>query len=240
VLGNLLQNAAKFTPPGGTVVVSVSVENAEVEIRVRDTGVGVEAHQLERMFEPFAQAESTLARTKGGLGLGLALVKGLVEMHGGRVFAKSEGLGHGCEIVVTLPRAMPPAVQEEKARVATGSGSLVLLIEDNVDAAQTLADVLELSGHRVHLAHDGATGIHLARTLKPDVVLCDIGLPDVDGYEVARTLRADGSLRSARLIAVTGYAHYADKQKATEAGFDAHLTKPPDLEKLNALLAEEA
>jgi signal transduction histidine kinase/CheY-like chemotaxis protein len=240
VVGNLLQNAAKFTPPGGRVVVSLSVANPDVEIRVRDTGIGIEAHQLERMFEPFAQVENTLARTNGGLGLGLALVKGLIEMHGGHVSANSEGLGHGCEIVVTLPLAMPPAGAAEKAPVVTAtSGTSVLLIEDNVDAAQSLADILELSGHRVRLAYDGTTGIQMARDQKPEVVLCDIGLPDVNGYEVARTLRADESLRSTRLVAVTGYAQFSDRQKAIDAGFDAHLTKPPDLDKLNKLLAKE-
>jgi signal transduction histidine kinase len=236
VIANLLDNAAKFTPRGGTVFVSVGMANAEVEIRVRDTGVGMEAHQLERAFEPFAQVESTLARTKGGLGLGLAMTKGVVEMHGGRVVARSEGLGFGCEIVVTLPRSEPPAERPEKASIVTAPGSLVLLIEDNVDAAKTLAEILEMSGHRVHLAHDGATGIRLARELKPHAVLCDIGLPDVDGYEVAQMLRADESLRWTKLIALTGYAHSSDKQKAEEAGFDAHLTKPPDLGRLNVLL----
>jgi CheY-like chemotaxis protein len=236
VIANLLDNAAKFTPRGGTVFVSVGMANAEVEIRVRDTGVGMEAHQLERAFEPFAQVENTLARTKGGLGLGLALTKGVVEMHGGRVVARSEGLGFGCEIVVTLPRSEPPAERPQKASIVTAPGSLVLLIEDNVDAAKTLAEILEISGHRVHLAHDGATGIRLARELKPHAVLCDIGLPDVNGYEVAQTLRADESLRSTKLIALTGYAEFSDKQRAKEAGFDAHLTKPPDLGRLNALL----
>jgi two-component system CheB/CheR fusion protein len=238
VLGNLLQNSAKFTPPGGTVVVSVGVVDAEVEIRVRDTGIGLEPQQLERMFEPFAQVDNTLARTKGGLGLGLALVKGLVELQGGRVIAKSEGLGHGCEMVVTLPRAATPADRPELVRRATGTaGKLVLIIEDNVDAAQTLGDILELRGHRVLLANDGATGIKMARELKPNVVLCDIGLPDVDGYEVARSLRADDSLRSTAFVAVTGYAQFADRQKAMDAGFDTHLTKPPDLDKLDELLA---
>lgn len=236
VLANLLDNAAKFTPPRGGVVVSVGIASAEVEIRVRDSGIGMEADQLERAFEPFAQAENTLARTKGGLGLGLALAKGLVEMHGGRVLARSEGLGFGSEIVVTLPRSEPPAKEVEKAAVVAAPGSLVLLIEDNVDAAKTLGEILEMGGHRVHLAHDGATGIRLARELKPDAVLCDIGLPDVNGYEVAQALRADESLRSTKLIAVTGYAHFSDKEKAKDAGFDAHLTKPPDIGLLNALL----
>jgi two-component system CheB/CheR fusion protein len=151
-------------------------------------------------------------------------------MHGGHVSANSEGLGYGCEIVVALPLAGPPASVADQAPVVTDtSGALVLLIEDNVDAAQSLAEILELSGHRVRLAYDGTTGIRMAVELKPEVVLCDIGLPDVNGYEVARTLRADQLLRSTRLIAVTGYAQYSDKQKAAEAGFDAHLTKPPDL-----------
>jgi signal transduction histidine kinase/CheY-like chemotaxis protein len=241
VIGNLLQNAAKFTPPGGRVVVSLRVANPDIEIRVRDTGIGMEARDLERVFEPFAQVENTLARTRGGLGLGLALVKGVVTMHGGRVSAMSDGLGHGCEIVVAVPLALPPASAGEKPSVVTATpGTLVLLIEDNVDVAQSLADILELSGRRVRLAYDGTTGIQMARELQPDVVLCDIGLPDVNGYEVARTLRADESLRSMRLIAVTGYAQYADKQKAIDAGFDAHLTKPPDLDILNKLLAEAA
>lgn len=219
---------------------SLSLATPDVEIRVRDTGIGMEAHQLDRMFEPFAQAENTLARTHGGLGLGLALVKGLVEMHGGRVSAQSQGLGLGCEIVVTLPLAVAPADAPEKAPVVTGeSGASVLLIEDNVDAAQSLADILQLNGHRVRVAYDGTTGIEMALELRPDVVLCDIGLPDLNGYEVARRLRADQSLRSAKLIAVTGYAQYADKKKAMDAGFDAHLTKPPDLDELKKLLANE-
>lgn len=241
VLGNLLQNAAKFTPPGGRVVVSLSVANPDVEIRVRDTGIGLEARDLERVFEPFVQVENTLARTHGGLGLGLALVKGVVAMHSGRVWAMSDGLGHGCEIIVALPLVLPPASEsEERSVVTTTPATFILLIEDNVDAARTLADLLELSGHRVSLAYDGATGIQMALELKPDVVLCDIGLPDVNGYDVARTLRADQSLRSTRLVAVTGYAQYADKQKAIDAGFDAHLTKPPDLDKLKKLLADAA
>jgi signal transduction histidine kinase/CheY-like chemotaxis protein len=241
VVANLLQNAAKFTPPGGRVVVSLRIANPDVEIRVRDTGIGLEARDLGRVFEPFAQVENTLARTHGGLGLGLALVKGVVTMHGGRVSAMSDGLGQGCEIIVALPLAVPPASAGEEASVATTTPrTFVLLIEDNVDAAETLAEVLELSGHRVRLAYDGTTGIQMARELKPEVVLCDIGLPDVNGYEVARTLRAEQSLRSTRLIAVTGYAQYADKQKAIDAGFEAHLTKPPDLDKLNKLLSKEA
>jgi two-component system CheB/CheR fusion protein len=199
------------------------VANPDVEIRVRDTGIGMEAHHLERIFEPFAQVDDSLARTRGGLGLGLSLVKALVELHDGHVAAISQGLGHGCEIVVALPLAVPPASVADQAPVATEtSGTLVLLIEDNVDAARSLAEVLELSAHRVRLAHDGTTGIQMAVELKPEVVLCDIGLPDMNGYEVARTLRADQSLRSTRLIALTGYAQYSDKQKAAEAGFDAH------------------
>ena len=189
VLGNLLHNAAKFTPQGGTVAVTVGALQGDAEIRVRDTGIGMEPDQVQRMFEPFAQAAHTLARTQGGLGLGLALVKGLVELHGGRVSAMSWGIGRGSEFVVTLslsaPRAPPLVADAPVAKVAPGRR--VLIIEDQVDTAESLAEVLAMSGHQVRLAHDGRTGIVLARELRPDVVICDIGLPDISGYEVART-----------------------------------------------------
>ncbi len=239
VLGNLLQNAAKFTPARGSAVVAVEVDEARAVVRVRDTGVGMEPSLIERLFEPFVQSERGLARTHGGLGLGLALVKGLVELHGGSVSVSSKGPGHGSEFVVGLPLApTPEEVESPRARgKEVTAGRLVLVIEDNLDAGQTLVAVLETEGHRLHLATDGTTGIRLARELKPDVVLCDIGLPDVSGYDVARTLRADDSLRATRLIAVTGYAQPEDRQRATEAGFDAQLGKPASPEELTALIS---
>jgi PAS domain S-box-containing protein len=238
VVGNLLQNAAKFTPRGGSATISVSKERGMARVVVRDTGIGVEPHEVARMFEPFAQAENTLARTFGGLGLGLALVKGLVELHGGTVAGRSDGLGRGAEFEIALP-LLPFATSElEQAEPRAAAPSRrVVVIEDNVDAAQTLADLLELLGHRASVVHDGSGGIALAQKLKPDVVLCDIGLPDVSGYQVARTLRADPALAKTLLVALSGYAQAEDRARATEAGFDAHLAKPAPLDALEDLLA---
>jgi PAS domain S-box-containing protein len=238
VIGNLLQNAAKFTPAGGQVVVGVRAAEGRSEVFVRDTGVGMEPDQVERMFEPFAQAERSLARTKGGLGLGLALAKGLVELHGGTVRAHSEGLGRGAEFRVSLPGAAGPAADASPGPPADGGeGRLVLVVEDNVDAGQSLADLLEMEGHRVVLTRDGRSGIAMARSIRPDVVLCDLGLPDVDGFEVARTLRRDEALRATRLVALSGYARVEDRRGARDAGFDVHLPKPPPLDALRAVLA---
>jgi PAS domain S-box-containing protein len=238
VVGNLLQNAAKFSREGGTVIVSVGTAADQAEVRVRDDGIGITGDLMPRLFQPFVQAEGGLARTKGGLGLGLALVKGLVELHGGSVRAFSGGAGRGSELVVSLPLSPAPEQSAPAPLPAAATrGMEILVIEDNVDAARSIAEVLEMEGHRVHVATDGLSGIAKARELRPEVVMCDIGLPDIDGYEIARTLRADG-LRSTRLIALSGYAQHEDRQRAKEAGFDAHLPKPPPLDELNALLAK--
>ncbi|HEY6005254.1 MAG TPA: ATP-binding protein [Anaeromyxobacter sp.] len=241
VLGNLLQNAVKFTPNGGTVAVRVSAEDGRAELAVRDSGIGMEPATVEHMFEPFAQAQQTLARTQGGLGLGLALVKGLVELHGGAVEARSDGVGRGATFVVRLPLSdAGPARIDDSAAGAVQESRLVLVIEDNVDAGQSLAEILELYGHRVRVARDGHSGLALARELGLDVILCDIGLPDVDGYEVARTLKGDAELRSIRLVALSGYAQPEDRDRALAAGFDAHLAKPPDLDALARALVDGA
>jgi len=240
VLGNLLQNAVKFTPAGGRVSVTLGVAVPWAELRVRDTGVGIEPGAVARMFEPFVQGEQGLARTRGGLGLGLPLVRGLTELHGGSVEARSEGPGRGAEFVVRFPLSAPAERHAAEPGRAPGAPRRVLVIEDNVDAGFTLAEVLELEGHEVRVARDGASGIALARELGPDVVLCDIGLPDLDGYEVARTLRRDEGLRGARLVALTGYAQPEDQRRARDAGFDAHLGKPPDLPALFAVVGGRA
>ena len=238
VVGNLLQNAIKFSHEGGAVTVRVCAKDGEAEISVRDHGIGMTQEHMSHLFEPFAQADGTLARTMGGLGLGLALVKGLVELHGGAVHGHSEGPGRGSEFVVRLPLALAPSDARPAAGGRRERRSLdVVIIEDNVDAAHTLAEVLRIEGHRVRVAVDGRSGIALARERAPDVVLCDIGLPDIDGYEVARTLRRDGSLRAVRLVALTGYARAEDRARAEEVGFDAHLPKPPQLDVLLAMLA---
>ncbi|HYD51991.1 MAG TPA: PAS domain S-box protein, partial [Gemmatimonadaceae bacterium] len=237
VLANLLTNAVKFTAHGGAVTVRVAAASGVAQLSVRDTGVGIEPEAIERMFEPFTQAERTLARTQGGLGLGLALVRGLVELHGGTIDARSEGLGRGAEFVVHLPLASVAAQAPSPADAGARAGGLtILVIEDNPDAGETLVDILALSGNHVRIATDGRSGVALAHALRPDVVLCDIGLPDIDGYEVARALRTDAALERTQLIALSGYAQPEDRERGRTAGFDAHLAKPPDVDELLQLL----
>lgn len=240
VIGNLLQNAAKFTGRKGEVRVSVSVDAAErrAVVRVADTGVGMAPQMLSRLFEPFSQADNTLDRSKGGLGLGLALVKGLVELHGGEVSAHSDGLGKGADFVVQLPLDLTDAARPPGSRLESGRRPRkVLIIEDNIDAADSLSEALEFGEHQVEVAYNGPEGLERAREFKPEVVLCDIGLPGMDGYEVARSFRQDESLRGTYLVALSGYALPEDLQRASAAGFDRHLAKPPSLEKLEELLA---
>ena len=240
VIGNLLQNAAKFTPRGGNVRVSVSSEPAvgRAIIRVADTGIGMAPEILARLFNPFMQAEVSLDRSKGGLGLGLALVKGLVEQHGGSVEAHSTGLGQGSEFIVRLPLDLTEVRQDTREpTVVGGVRRRVLVIEDNIDAAESLSEVLQFDEHEVALAHNGPDGIAKARTFRPEFVLCDIGLPGMDGYEVARVLRADPSFKGTFLVALSGYALPEDLQRSREAGFDRHIAKPPSLDALEELLA---
>jgi signal transduction histidine kinase/CheY-like chemotaxis protein len=238
-LGNLLQNATKFTPPGGRVELSVVPDGAAVEIRVRDTGAGMDPELLERVFEPFVQARQSLARTEGGLGLGLALVKGFVEQHGGTVRAASAGPGRGSELIVRLPAAPAgEAGRPAPARDATpGRGLRVLVVDDHRDAAESLADVVRMLGHEVEVAFDGESAIEAVRASPPDLVLCDIGLPGLSGYQVAEALRADRRLDGVRLVAVSGYARPEDRQRALDAGFADHLAKPADPDRVLRLLA---
>ena len=239
VVGNLLQNAAKFTDRGGHVEVSLERRATAAVVRVRDDGVGIAAEMLGRLFEPFTQADESLDRTPGGLGLGLALVKGLVELHGGSVEAHSRGPGRGTELVVQFPLApeKPVLRGEAPGRMAPMAPLRVLVIEDNVDAADTLRELLLMWGHEVELAHDGAAGVERARAFRPDVVLCDIGLPVMDGYAVARAIRAEPALASTLLVAVTGYALPEDLRRAEEAGFARHFGKPVAVETIAEVLA---
>jgi signal transduction histidine kinase len=242
VVGNLLQNAAKFTPAGGSVHVAVAPgDGASAAVRVWDTGSGIDPKVLPRLFRPFTQAEATLDRRHGGLGLGLALVKDLVEMHGGRVSAASEGLGRGAEFTVELPVDRPGIGRRRTTEPRPGDGPTrrVLVIEDNVDAAVSLQEVLQLAGHIVEVARDGAEGLERARALRPQVIFCDIGLPILDGYDIARAIRADPALAGARLIALTGYANLEDVEKSKAAGFDRHLAKPPRIGQLLQAMAED-
>ncbi len=241
-VGNLLQNAAKFTPRGGKVSVSLAPAGDRAVVEVADTGLGIEADLLPRLFEPFAQGEHSLARTGGGLGLGLALVKGLVEEHGGTVTGTSDGPGRGARFMLTLPLDGQPAPAPEvpPALTVTGKGLKVLLIEDNVDAADSLAEVLDLEGYEVMVSYGAKDGIAKARAFKPEVLLCDVGLPEMSGYDVARAFRNDAALGDVLLVALTGYAGPEDQHRAAEAGFQRHFPKPPNLRALEELLAATA
>ncbi|HEY5960462.1 MAG TPA: ATP-binding protein, partial [Polyangiaceae bacterium] len=239
VLNNVLGNAEKFTPSGGLVEVNLRREDQHAVIGVRDNGSGIAPELLQHLFEPFAQAPQAMDRSRGGLGLGLAMVKGLVHLHGGTVGIDSKGEGKGTELTVVLPLAArrsattPPPPYEDVSR----RRRRVLVIEDNHDTANTLKDALTLTGHAVAVAYDGRSGIETAREFSPEVVVCDIGLPEVNGYEVAKELRADDRLKGAYLVALSGYALPEDIQRAVEAGFDRHVPKPPDLEQLDQLLS---
>jgi signal transduction histidine kinase/ActR/RegA family two-component response regulator len=243
-LGNLLSNAAKFTERGGRVTLEASVDQSQpiMTIRVGDTGTGIDASLLPNVFEPFVQADVTLDRSRSGLGLGLTLVKNVVELHGGAVTAMSQGLGAGAEFTLRLPIESEDIVQERNSGGSrTGAATCrVLLIDDNADVLESLRDVLAIGEHEVQVAHDGAEGLSIAAQFKPNVVLCDIGLPGMSGYEVARALRANESLRSVCLVALTGYALPEDERRAKEAGFDHHLPKPPNLNVLERILANVA
>ena len=242
VIGNLLHNASKFTDSGGKVTVALSADLGvnTASIRVRDTGIGVDGETLRRMFDTFAQADRSIARSRGGLGLGLALVKGLVELHGGTVAAKSDGPGQGSEFIIHLPieGATSEAPCEEAPSVGPTRCFRILVIEDNQAGALSLQMLLKHLGHVAEVAYNGIDGLAAARRFKPDVVLCDIGLPGLDGYQIARQLRTNEDSRQSCLIALSGYGQEEDKQRALEAGFDIHCIKPLNIELLDKYLSE--
>lgn len=245
IIGNVLTNAAKYTPDGGRIQLTGELEGSpgarRVALRFRDNGQGIAPDVLPRIFDLFTQAERSLDRSEGGLGIGLTLVKELVEQHGGTIEARSAGLGQGSEFVVRLPvlAGAPPRRRETRTAPSfSGPGRRVLLVEDNRDAAATLEEVLEGWGHQVQCAPDGPAALQVAPGFRPEVVLLDIGLPQMDGYEVARRLRSEGRAEGAFLVALTGYAHAEHQTAAREAGFDHLLVKPVDLEQLQRLLVE--
>jgi signal transduction histidine kinase/ActR/RegA family two-component response regulator len=240
-IGNILHNANKFTESGGTISIRLHDEPSrnEVILTVRDSGIGMEPEILARAFEFFTQAERSVDRSRGGLGLGLALVKGLIELQGGNVRAVSAGAGRGTEIIVTLPREEPPVVSGRPIYwLGEGSRSYrILVIEDNRVAALTTQRLLAECGHTVEVAYTGQSAIDTARDFRPEVVLCDIGLPGMDGYSVARALRKDANLAETFLIAATGYGTFEDQRRAREAGFDVHLRKPIDFDELQRIFS---
>jgi signal transduction histidine kinase len=244
VLGNLLNNAAKYTDPGGRISVSAMRAGQDVEIRVRDNGIGIPPELLPRLFQLFTQVDAAAHRAQGGLGIGLALVRQLVQMHGGSVTAYSDGPGSGSEFLIRLPlRARSgPALDTEFAPLAMAdgaarSGHRILLADDNQDALESLAALLQCDGHEVHTAGDGAQALEVAAQCRPHVVLLDIGMPKLDGYEVARRIRAEPWGKAAVLIALTGWGQDEDRRRSREVGFDSHLVKPLDPEALSAMLS---
>jgi len=245
IFANLLHNAAKFTEPGGHVSLGAERRGSEVVVTVRDDGAGISPTLLPHVFDLFVQEERSLARSQGGLGIGLTLVHNLVERHGGTIEAASDGPGRGSAFTVRLPVIEGPTVEATDgveadlvpARESSGEKpARVLIVEDNLDAAEALSELLRMWGHDVEVTHDGVSALRAARQGEPDVVLLDIGLPGMDGYEVARELRAIPGLAAARLIALTGYGQESDRRRSSLAGVDHHLVKPVDLERLRALL----
>jgi PAS domain S-box-containing protein len=237
VIGNLLHNAGKFTRPGDRVTLALQAADGRAEIRVRDSGAGIDPDVLPLVFDPFFQGQHTLARSEGGLGLGLALVKAITELHGGAVRVESGGRGQGAEFTIALPlvERAPAGPGARPVPAAVKAPRRVLVVDDNHDAADSLAEIVELLGHVAQVAYDGAGALAKARAAVPDVVLCDIGLPGMSGYDVARSLR-DGARDGVLLVAVTGYAQPEDVKRAFEAGFDRHIAKPASIEDIERLL----
>jgi PAS domain S-box-containing protein len=240
VFGNLLTNAAKYTDPGGHIGLTAERHGGEVVVLVRDTGVGIAPEHLPRLFEMFSQVDSALERSQGGLGIGLSLVKGLVEMHGGKVEARSEGPGKGSEFIVRLPVSGAGPEQESgsagEREARSAPGRRILVAEDNRDTADSLAAVLRLAGHEVHVTQDGLEAVKAAGWFRPDVALLDIGMPRLNGYEAARRIREQPGGKLVTLVAITGWGQEEDKRQAAEAGFDRHLTKPVDPRALEQIL----
>jgi len=234
-----LINAAKFTDPHGKIQLSATRESSEIVVCVRDSGIGIDPQIMPRLFTMFAQADAVHERTEGGLGVGLALVRGIVALHGGSVHAHSDGLGCGSEFTVRLPVSDTAPVIPELDSVestAPGIGGRILVVDDNRDAADTCAALLEASGHHVQTAYTGRQGLELAESFRPHAVLLDIGLPDLNGYAVAKRIRETAWGQRSLLIAVTGWGQSEDKRRAHEAGFDHHLAKPVAAEEVESVL----
>ncbi|HYM80124.1 MAG TPA: chemotaxis protein CheB [Candidatus Limnocylindria bacterium] len=242
VVGNLLNNACKFTSQGGRIRLTVEREGDQAVIQVRDTGIGIAPDQLRLIFDMFTQIDTSLERSQGGLGIGLTLVKSLVEMHDGTVEARSAGLGHGSEFEVRLPIQAEPAEAPQPEPTAGAPGTTtarrILVVDDNRDSATSLAMLLKLAGNQTHIAYDGLEAVEAAATFRPEVVLLDIGLPKLNGYEAARQIRAQPWGKKMVLVALTGWGQDEDRHKSREAGFDAHMVKPVDLAALTKLLAK--
>jgi CheY-like chemotaxis protein/anti-sigma regulatory factor (Ser/Thr protein kinase) len=240
VVLNLLNNAAKYTPEGGRIEVSAAREGDDAVIRVRDNGDGIPPEMLPKVFDLFTQVSHAIDRSEGGLGIGLTLVRRLVEMHGGSVEARSEGRARGSEFLVRLPLREPRGCASGRddpgGAADPGPSRRILVVDDSPDATATLGHLLHRLGHEVETAGDGVSACRAALAFRPDLVILDLGLPCMDGFEVARRLRAEPSLDGVRLVALSGYGAESDRRKTTEAGFDDHLVKPLDFAALRKIL----
>jgi CheY-like chemotaxis protein len=239
MISNLLNNAAKYTNPGGRVWLVVDATDREVAIRVKDDGIGIPGEMLPRVFELFTQVDRSSEQAESGLGIGLTLVQRLAEMHGGSVEALSDGPGRGSEFVVRVPLVPAPsaAPRDRSAGDSFDAAALrILIVDDNADSAESLGMVLRMLGHTVETAHDGLAAMEASASFHPDVVLLDIGLPRMSGYEVARRLRGREEGERTMLVALTGWGQAADRDRSREAGFDHHMTKPVDFAALQRLL----
>jgi CheY-like chemotaxis protein len=248
VLINLLGNAAKFTPARGKIEIAAEREEGDAVIIVRDSGIGIPQDRLDDIFEPFVQLKATHSRPSSGLGIGLTMVRNLIELHGGRVGARSEGENKGCEFSVRIPLAAPRVVGEPAVKLYSDSDPApdalrplkIVVVEDNDDIRTTVVELMRKLGHDVSIAADGPTGLEAVERIRPDVALVDIGLPGFDGYELARKITALPALKATRLIAMTGYGQPEDRRRALEAGFLGHLVKPVSLEDFRQLTQDIA
>jgi CheY-like chemotaxis protein len=240
VFGNLLSNSAKYTPNGGHIWLDAAREGEEVIVSVRDNGIGIPANSLRSIFDMFSQVDRSIERSTGGLGIGLALVKGLVEMHGGSVTAESAGVGQGSTFRIRLPALQthperPTGSAPQGWTATNGGGRCILVVDDNQDSATSMALMLKLMGNQVRIAHDGIEAVEMAEALRPEVILMDVGMPRLNGYDATRRIREQPWGRSLLIIALTGWGQEDDKERSRQAGCDGHLVKPvslPDLEQL--------
>jgi CheY-like chemotaxis protein/anti-sigma regulatory factor (Ser/Thr protein kinase) len=236
-ISNVIHNAVKYTDSGGQIHLEVLDSDDQVAIRVQDNGTGISADLLPHLFDLFVQSQRTLDRSQGGLGIGLSVVKRLIEMHHGSVEAASQGIGKGSTFTMRLPRIAPPELPSAVQSTAPTKARRILVVDDNVDAADTLAMLLELDGHEVHAVYGAAEALEAATRIKPDILFLDIGLPGMDGYEVARQLRARNDLGALRIIALTGYGQPEDRRRSIAAGFNDHLVKPVTPQALETVFA---